>query len=107
MKKIIDLGEVIVNILIRSKMTGDKKDDIIDIISMFKNIGVDELEAREAKRGFEKISDNIARSCKNVLEKMNLEDEQIERIAENIIIAYKNLNLNTEKFLNLVVNEGN
>lgn len=107
MKKIIILGEILVNILVRSKVSGDKKEDIVDVISMLRNLGMDEFEAREAKRGFEKISDNIAGSCKKILDKMNLQEEQIERIVENIIIAYKKLNLDEEKFLNLLSIEGN
>ena len=107
MKKIIILGEILVNILVRSKVSGDKKEDIVDVISMLRNLGMDEFEAREAKRGFEKISDNIAGSCKKILDKMNLQEEQIERIVENIIIAYKKLNLDEEKLLNLLSNEGN
>lgn len=106
MKKIIDLGEVLVNILIRAKVSGDKKEDIIDVISMLKNLGMDEFEAREAQRGFEKISDNIAVSCKKILDKTNLQEEQVERIVENIIVAYTNLNLDMEKFLNFLSVEG-
>ena len=105
MKKIILLGEILVNILIRSKVTGDKKEDIIDVISLFKDLGMDEFEAREVQRGFEQISDNIAISCKKVLEKMNLQKEQIERIVENVIIAYKNLSLNMELFLSFQADE--
>lgn len=37
MKKIICLGEILVNILVRVKMTGGKKEDIIGIISLFKD----------------------------------------------------------------------
>ena len=65
MKKIIILGEILVNILVRSKVSGDKKEDIVDVISMLRNLGMDEFEAREAKRGFEKISDNIDLFKKN------------------------------------------
>lgn len=106
MKKLINLGEILVNILVRLKTTGDRKEDIIDIISMFKDLGMDEFEAREAQRGFEKISDNIAVSCKKVLEKMNLREEQIERIVENVIVAYRNLDLSVEDFFELETNEG-
>ena len=48
MKKIIILGEILVNILVRSKVSGDKKEDIVDVISMLRNLGMDEFEAREA-----------------------------------------------------------
>lgn len=106
MKKIICLGEILVNILVRAKMTGDKKEDIIDIISLFKDLGMDEFEARNVQREFEKISDNIAISCKKVMEKFDLSEEQTEKIIENVITAYNNLNLNIEDFLNLRNDKG-
>ncbi len=67
---------------------------------------MDEFEARNVQREFEKISDNIAISCKKVMEKFDLSEEQTEKIIENVITVYNNLNLNIEDFFNLRNDKG-
>lgn len=101
MKLWLELGSIILNVLIRSRAPEEKRENFIDIVNMLKDFGINEFEARDIDRAFEKIADNISISCKKVLENTNLKEERVKVIVTNINCAYKNAGLDIEKFLNM------
>ena len=101
MKIWIELGTVILNTLVRSKMPEGTRDTFTDIITMLKDFGIGEFEARNINRDFEKIADNIAISCSGILQHSNLSSERIEAIVRNINFAYEKAEITIDKFLDL------
>lgn len=106
MKHIFRFGMLLVNIIVRSKLSGVFRDDFIDIISTLKEMGIDEFEARTINREFEKIGDGVAHSCKKILENVELSEYRKDIIIENMIKAYENADLTIAKLLNLQVDVG-
>lgn len=105
MKLWLELGSIILNVLIRSKAPEGVRENFIDIVNMLKGFGIDEFEARDIDRSFQKIADNIAVSCKKVLENTNLKKDRVTAIVTNINCAYENSELDIEKFLNMGADE--
>lgn len=102
MKKIFRISEVIINLLIRSKLEGDKCDSFVDIVSALSEIGLKEYEAREVQRSFERIGDNLAVSCEKILEKSSVKAERNEIVLEEVLEAYSRLELNYEKLFEVL-----
>lgn len=105
MKLWLELGSLILNMLIRSKVSEEARENFIDIVTMLKEFGIDEFEARDIDRSFEKIADGISKSCKRVLENTALGEERITAIVTNINYAYEKAGLDIENFLNMGADE--
>lgn len=104
-KTLIKLGTLVLNVLIRSKLHGDAKDNFTDIMSTLESYGLDELEARSVNRGFEKIIDDIANSCIKVLNTIDIDEDKKKAIINNIIKAYENMSLPISEFLQIHADE--
>lgn len=102
---LLSLGELIVKILVKCKLTGTERDVFTDIITTLSELGIDTYEARKVNRDFEKIADHIAKSCEIVLSKSGLQVERIDAIVENIIFSYNQAELDVKKVLDIQCDE--
>lgn len=105
MEKLIQLGAIIIKLLFRSKLQDKDRESFNDIVEMLTSFSLDEFEARDIERNFEKISDEVAASCKKILAKTSLEPERADFIIENIVQSYKNANLTICKLLEKNISE--
>lgn len=85
MGKLIQLGAVIIKLLFRSKLQDKDRESFDDIVDMLTSFSLDEFEARDIERNFEKISDDVAASCKKILEKTSIKSGRADFIIENIV----------------------
>ena len=60
MSKIIQLGAVLIKMVIKSKVQGVAEENWASLVDVLKDFSVDEFEAREIERKFDRISDSIA-----------------------------------------------
>lgn len=105
MGKLIQLGAVIIKLLFRSKLQDKDRESFDDIVDMLTSFSLDEFEARDIERNFEKISDDVAASCKKILEKTSIKSGRADFIIENIVQSYKNANLTICKLLEKNISE--
>lgn len=80
-------------------MHDDKVDFIVDIVDAFKEIGLDELEARRTERKFFEFGDEIAKSCSEVLNSSKIKEERHPYIIEQIINSYSKFGLSYHKMV--------
>lgn len=99
MKILIELGTVILNALVRSKLEGNAKDNFVDIITMLKTFGLDDIEARSINRGFEKIADDITVSCKKILESIYIDEDKKSAILNCLVETYSKMDLSIADLL--------
>ncbi len=105
MDKLFLIGTTIVNILLRSKLNGDKSDSFVDVVNALRELGLQAYEAREVNRSFERIGDNIAASCEKILEHSKVKQERRDVIVEYVIEAYKKISLDSQNIFNYLSRE--
>ena len=105
MDTLYQIGATIINILIRSKLGGDRSDNYIDIVTTLKELGLEMGEARQVKRGFEVMGDALAEACRKVIERSNVASERKSAIVENVLKAYEALNIDYEFILQFINKE--
>lgn len=105
MKSLIKLSSLVLNVVIRSKLDGNAKDNFTDIAAMLESYGLDELEVRSVNRGFDKIIDDITNSCIKVLNTIDIDEDKKISIINNVTDAYKNTSLTISEFLRIHADE--
>ena len=102
---IFKLTEVITNILIRSKLGGDKCDNYTDIVTALGDLGLDAYQARAIGRVFDSIGDSLASSCETILENSPIQQPTRRQIiVQYVLKAYESLKINYETIISLINN---
>lgn len=100
--RVIKIGNIVVNMIIRSKVGGTQQDTCLDVASLLADLGLDKFEARKIDRGFSDISDKIAEACQKVMRTTELSEERQDVIIDNLIKAYEDLVPEYETFFRLI-----
>lgn len=99
MKNWIKLGSLVLKIVIKSKVSKEKSESFVDILSYLEDLGIDTFEARSIKREFEKIEESIAKSCRNILQHSISDEDRREAVVRNVCCAYENAEISIDEFL--------
>lgn len=94
MKKLFfKLGTKILGISLQNRINEKYREGFSEITSFLEELGLDQFEAREIGRNFEKIADNISKSCAEMLTNSSFDTERQKVILEHVLKAYDNANI--------------
>lgn len=80
---LIEVGALVLKIIIHAKANDSTFIEVgTEVVDFIAKLGLNKFEEREVERKFQKIEDEIAKSCKEVLDSFDIADERREQICQ-------------------------
>lgn len=80
---LFELGALVLKVIIHAKANGTAFEEVgTEVVDFVTTLGLDKYAEREVGRKFQKMEDDIAKSCNEVLDSFAIEDERKELICQ-------------------------
>lgn len=87
---LFELGALVLKVIIHAKANGSGLEEVgTEIVDFIASLGLNKYEEREVERKFQKIEDEIAKSCKEVLDSYEIEEARKEQICHMLLGVLK------------------